>query len=181
LRLSPRNSESGRSDWIRTSDPLRPRQYSYGRQKQRLQHFSKTGEEFSGRPRRQADELSRVTAWASRHCCHKSRALSHLRIWLKRVRLPSGPPISPGPFRTHRGVDAHPASSTAARVTGRALSCHRSPAREPRLQSTARATSVHPAIQPRAPRNSRLKTPMPSLPRGSKRACSAFMKNAKSV
>ena len=26
---SPRNSESGRGDWIRTSDPLRPRQVRY--------------------------------------------------------------------------------------------------------------------------------------------------------
>src|SRR5262245_32563494 len=27
--LEPRNSESGRGDWIRTSDPLRPRQVRY--------------------------------------------------------------------------------------------------------------------------------------------------------
>ena len=27
--VSPRNSESGRGDWIRTSDPLRPRQVRY--------------------------------------------------------------------------------------------------------------------------------------------------------
>jgi hypothetical protein len=27
--LEPRNSKSGRGDWIRTSDPLRPRQVRY--------------------------------------------------------------------------------------------------------------------------------------------------------
>ena len=27
--MLPRNSESGRGDWIRTSDPLRPRQVRY--------------------------------------------------------------------------------------------------------------------------------------------------------
>ena len=50
-----------------------------------------------------------------------------------------------------------------------------------RSQSAVRATSVHPPIHALAPANSRRKTVMPTVPRGSTRACRAFMKKAKNV